>query len=206
MPPLHRLSATSDIEEFVDGFERASGYRVPADRSDSSMTFGMRRRGRIIGGVMIRRQAPFRTMTLIPEAARPPVASAIEGTNTVELTCVWLDRAHRNGLRSVLLWYGIYLVTGRAGGDHLLFGTGSASLRRLYMIGKPRLLYSGPVTIGGREMHGWVFHAPPSYRRTALLRLIPYKLGFLRPAAQRSGHFDGRADFEFYSVGVAEEQ
>lgn len=183
MPILHRLSATSDIEEFIDGYERASGRRVPADYPHSSMTFGMRRRGRLIGGAIIGQRTPFRTLAFVPEAARTAVASAIEGTDTVELTCVWLDRAHRDGLRSVLLWCGIYLVTGRAGGDHLLFGANSASLRRFYVIGEPRLLYSGPVMIDGQESHGWIFHAPPSYRRKALLRLIPYKLGFLRPAS-----------------------
>jgi short-subunit dehydrogenase len=177
VPVLHRLTRNDDIDEFVACYERASGYRVPLDYLHRGLVFGMRRRGRLIGGVVITGEAPLRTLIRVPEADRAAVAAAFDQRDTVELTCVWIDRAHRSGWRSALFWYGLFLQTGRRGVRHVLFGTESESLYRMYLLGRPRVVYSGPVTVDGTTRHGWIFHSPVAHRWSALTRMTLYKLG-----------------------------
>gem|GEM_PF-302359 len=177
MPVLHRLTEQADIDEFVSSYERASGYRVPLDYMHRGLVFGMRRRGRLIGGVVMTGEPPLRTLIRVPEAARAAVAAAFDERDTVELTCVWIDRAHRSGWRSALFWYGLFLETGRRGVRHVLFGTESENLHRMYLLGRPGIVYSGPVTVDGTTRHGWIFHSPVAHRWPALTRMTLYKLG-----------------------------
>lgn len=178
MPVLDRLTRPDEIGEFADAYERASGYRVPADYLRRCLVFGMRHRGRLIGGVVITGEAPFRTLARVPEPDRDAVAARIDAASTVELTCVWLDPLHRSGLLSAVFWYGLFLESGRRGARHVLFGTESASLHRMYLLGRPQVLYSGPVTVDGQRKNGWIFYSPVSHRWPALTRMTLYKAGW----------------------------
>jgi hypothetical protein len=180
---LHRLIEVGDLNDFAEAYERASGYRVPREYLDRALVFGLRRRGRLVGGVVMTAEAPLRTLVRVPEPQRTEIAATV-GTDTVELTCVWLDRAYRSGLVSALFWFGLFLETGRRGVRHVLFGTESESLQRMYRLGRPRILYSGPVTVDGQDKDGWIFHSPVAHRWPALTRMTLYKLG-LRPPVDR---------------------
>lgn len=178
MSVLDRLTSPAEIGEFAAAYERASGYRVPEDYLRRCLVFGMRHRGRLVGGVVITGEAPFRTLARLPEPDRDAVAARIDAARTVELTCVWLDPLHRSGLLSAVFWYGLFLETGRRGARHVLFGTESASLHRMYLLGRPRVLYSGPVTVDGQRKNGWIFYSPVSHRWPALTRMSLYKAGW----------------------------
>ena len=186
MPVLDRLTRPAEIGEFADAYERASGYRVPEDYLRRCLVFGMRYRGRLIGGVVITGEAPFRTLARLPEPDREAVAACVDAARTVELTCVWLDPLHRSGLLSAVFWYGLFLESGRRGARHVLFGTESASLHRMYLLGRPQVLYSGPVTVDGQRKNGWIFYSPVSHRWPALTRMTLYKAGW-RGLAGASG-------------------
>jgi short-subunit dehydrogenase len=173
---LRQLTTSADINEYADAYERASGYRVPIDYLRRSLVFGYVRRGRLMGGVVMSGQAPFRTLDRIPDAYREQVAAAIDPGDTVELVCVWLDRELRSGLASAVFWYGLFLETGRRGVRSVLFGTESRGLHQMYLLGRPRVLYSGPVTVDGQQRHGWIFHSPVANRWPALRRITLYKL------------------------------
>jgi short-subunit dehydrogenase len=173
---LHRITEVGDLDEFAEAYERASGYRVSPEYLGRALVFGLRRRGRLVGGVVMTAEAPLRTLTRVPAPQRAQIAAAV-GNDTVELTCVWLDPAYRSGLVSALFWYGLFLETGRRGVRHVLFGTESESLQRMYRLGRPRILYSGPVTVDGQDKHGWIFHSPVAHRWPALTRMTLYKLG-----------------------------
>ncbi|HEX6499109.1 MAG TPA: SDR family NAD(P)-dependent oxidoreductase [Micromonosporaceae bacterium] len=177
MPVLHQLIDAREIEEFAEAYHRASGYPVPLDYLHRCLVFGMRRRGRLIGGVVVTGEAPLRTFARIPQPHRAAVEAAVDGTGTVELACVWIDRAHRSGLRSALFWYGLFLESGRRGARHVVFGTESESLRRMYLLGRPQVLYQGPVTVDGQQKQGTIFYSPVSHRWPALLRMTGYKMG-----------------------------
>jgi short-subunit dehydrogenase len=180
---LQRITDAADLAEFAHAYELASGYHVSQDYLCRALVFGLRRRGRLVGGVVMTAEAPLRTLIRIPEPQRHEVAARV-GDDTVELTCVWLDRAYRSGVVSALFWYGLFQETGRRGVRHVLFGTESESLQRMYLLGRPSTVYSGPVTVDGQTRHGWIFHSPVSHRWPALTRMTLYKLG-LRP---RTGH------------------
>jgi uncharacterized protein len=177
VPVLRRLTRARELDEFVECYAQASGYRVPLAYLHRGLVFGMRRRGRLIGGVVITGERPLRTLVRVPEEQRAAVAAAFDERDTVELTCVWMDRAYRSGLRSALFWYGLFLETGRRGVRHVLFGTESRSLCRMYLLGRPRVLYTGPVTVDGTTRHGWIFHSPVAHRWPALARMTLYKMG-----------------------------
>jgi short-subunit dehydrogenase len=185
MPVLRRLTDAHDIDEFLTCYHAASGYQVPPDYLHRGIVFGMRRRGRLVGGVVMTGEQPLRTLVRIPAEQRAEVAAAFDPTDTVELTCVWIDRRYRSGITSALFWYGLFLETGRRGVRHVLFGTESDRLHRMYLLGRPRLLYSGPVTVDGATRHGWIFHSPVAHRWPALARMTLYKAGSprLRQAA-----------------------
>jgi short-subunit dehydrogenase len=174
---LSRLTRLDEIGEFAAAYERASGYRVPEDYLHRCLVFGMRHRGRLIGGVAITGEAPFRTLARLPEPDRDAVTARIDVARTVELTCAWLDPACRSGLRSAVFWYGLFLESGRRGARHVLFGTESASLQRMYLLGRPHVLYTGPVTVDGQRKNGWIFYSPVSHRWAALTRMTLYKAG-----------------------------
>lgn len=181
---LRQLSTSAEIEHYADAYERASGYRVPTEYLRRSLVFGYIRHGRLMGGVVMSGQAPFRTLDRIPDAYREQVATAIDPRDTVELVCVWLDRELRSGLASAVFWYGLFLETGRRGVRSVLFGTESRGLHQMYLLGRPRVLYSGPVTVDGQQRHGWIFHSPVANRWPALRRITFYKLRRgRRPAA-----------------------
>jgi short-subunit dehydrogenase len=173
---LRQLTTSAQIDEYAEKYERASGYRVPVDYLHRSLVFGFVRNGRLLGGVVISGQSPFRTLQRIPEPYRTKVAAAIDPSNTIELVCVWLDPALRSGPASALFWYGLFLETGRRGARSVLFGTESRGLYQMYLLGHPRVLYSGPVTVDGRQRHGWIFHSPVAHRWPALRRMTLYKL------------------------------
>lgn len=180
MPVLHQLTTARDIDDFADAYERASGYRVPVDYLLRGLVFGMRHRGRLIGGVVVTGQAPFRTFERIPQPYRGAVEAAVDPSDTVELACVWIDRAYRSGWRSALLWYGLFLESGRRGVRHVVFGTESPGLQRMYMLGRPTVLYEGPVTVDGQRKEGRIFYSPVSHRWPALTRMTLYKMGVAR--------------------------
>jgi short-subunit dehydrogenase len=177
VPVLHQLTDAREIDEFAKAYAAASGYWVPIEYLRRCLVFGMRRRGRLIAGVVITGSAPFRTFQRIPESEQEAVSSAVDEKDTVELTCVWIDRKHRSGLRSALFWYGLFQEAGRRGVRHVVFGTESASLRRMYLLGRPRVLYEGPVTVDGQRKQGWIFYSPVANRWPALRRMTLYKMG-----------------------------
>jgi hypothetical protein len=167
VPVLRQLTDPREIDEFAKAYAEASGYWAPVEYLRRCLVFGMRRRGRLIGGVVMTGSTPFRTFERIPRPQRDAVAAAVDGADTVELTCVWIDRRYRSGLRSALFWYGLFLETGRRGVRHVVFGTESPGLHRMYLLGRPRVLYEGPVTVDGHRKHGWIFSSPVAHRWSA---------------------------------------
>ncbi|MGH8890898.1 MAG: SDR family NAD(P)-dependent oxidoreductase [Acidothermaceae bacterium] len=176
MKVLSQLTTSAEIDEYAEKYEQASGYRVPIDYLQRSLVFGFVRKGRLLGGVVISGQAPFRTLQRVPEPYRTQVAAAVDPSDTIELVCVWLDPSLRSGPASALFWYGLFLETGRRGARSVLFGTESRGLYQMYLLGHPRVLYSGQVTVDGRQRHGWIFHSPVAHRWPALRRMTLYKL------------------------------
>jgi len=176
MKVLRQLTTSAEIDEYAEKYERASGYRVPIDYLRRSLVFGFVKKGRLLGGVVISGQAPFRTLQRIPEPYRTQVTTAVDPSDTVELVCVWLDPTLRSGPASALFWYGLFLETGRRGARSVLFGTESRGLYQMYLLGHPRVLYSGQVTVDGRQRYGWIFHSPVAHRWPALRRMTLYKI------------------------------
>jgi short-subunit dehydrogenase len=176
MPLLHQLTTAAEIEEYAAEYEKASGYRVPIEYLHRSLVFGFVRGGRLRGGVVMSGASPFRTLQRVPEPHRAAVAAAIDPDDTIELVCVWLNPALRRGLTSALFWLGLFLESGRRGARSVLFGTESRGLCEMYLLGRPRLLYSGEVTVDGVRKHGWIFHSPVAHRWPALRRIALYKL------------------------------
>jgi hypothetical protein len=176
MGVLQRLTTSAHIEDYAAEYEKASGYRVPIDYLRQSLLFGYVRQGRLLGGVAISGSSPLRTLQRVPEPHRTEVAAAIDPHDTVELSCVWLNRELRSGPASALFWFGLFQESGRRGVGSVLFGTESARLCEMYLLGHPRVLYSGPVTVDGQQRHGWIFHSPVAARWPAMRRMTLYKL------------------------------
>jgi short-subunit dehydrogenase len=173
---LRQLNTEDDIAAYADAYEKASGYRVPLEYLRRSLVFGFLRKQRLVGGVVMSGAPPFRTLQRIPEPQRTAVAAAIDPDDTNELVCVWLDRSLRGGIVSAIFWLGLFIETGRHGARFVLFGTESRGLYEMYLLGRPRVLYSGRVTVDGIERHGWIFHSPVSHRWSALRRIALHKL------------------------------
>jgi short-subunit dehydrogenase len=187
MALLRQLTAAADIDDYAAAYHRASGYRVSREYLRRSLVFGYLHRGRLVGGIVMSGQAPFRTLERIPDDCRAAVAAAIEHADTVELTCAWLHPSLRGRVRSIVFWFAVFAEMGRRGAASVLFGTESRGLCRMYALGRPHLLYEGPVTVDGVRRHGWIFHGPVRDRWAALARIALDKLqrrrGRTRPAA-----------------------
>jgi short-subunit dehydrogenase len=176
MTVLRQLTAAAEIDEYAAAYAEASGYRVPIEYLRRSLVFGFVRGGRLLGGVVMSGQAPFRTLDRIPDGYREAVSAAVDAADTIELVCVWLHPTLRGSVLSALFWFGLFLETGRRGVRSVLFGTESRRLYAMYLLGRPRVLYSGPVTVDGVQRHGWIFHSPVAHRWSALRRMVLYKL------------------------------
>lgn len=172
---LEHLTEPGQLRDYVDRYERAAGHRVPTGYLRRSTVFGFRHRGRLVGGGVMATGRPFRTLERIPQPARDVVAARVDPDDTLEITCVWLDPAVRRGALSALFWYGLFLETGRLGVRTVLFGTSSPGLHRLYLCGRPTVLYEGPVVVGGVDRRGWVFLSPVNHRWPALTGMTAYK-------------------------------
>ncbi len=71
MPVLPRLTEAPDIDGCL---------------AHRSLVFGMRRRGRLVGGVVMTGEPPLRTLMRVPQAERAAVAAAFDDADTVELS------------------------------------------------------------------------------------------------------------------------
>ena len=185
---LSLLATKAQLAEYRRAYAEASGYHVALDYLERSVVYGLRLRGRLVGGVVMSTLSPLRTLQRIPEPDRSRVEAMLDLDDTVELTCVWLAPSARRGALSALFWFGLFLETSRHGVRTVLFGTESYRLHRLYLLGKPDVLYSGPVVVDGQELTGWIFRSPVAHRWPALARMTVYKTARdlrrrLRPAA-----------------------
>jgi hypothetical protein len=180
---LQRLTTDAELVQYVERYAEASGYRVPLDYLRRAVVLGLVRDGRLLGGVVMSRVAPFRTLQRIPESDRAAVTARVDLADTVELACVWLDRDIRSGALSALFWFGLFLESGRRGARTVMFGTESPRLRDLYLCGRPTTVYAGPVVVDGVERAGWVFLSPVRHRWPALIRMTVYKA--LRDVSRR---------------------
>src|SRR5688500_13089633 len=151
---LTRLEGDAELTEYRERYAAQSGYRVPLDYLRRSTVYGFRRRGVLIGGVVMATDRPLRTLDRIPEAERPGVAALLPDGDVVELTCLWLAPDLRHGWRSALLWAGLFRELGRQGRAHTLFGTEAPGLQRLYRAARPDVVYEGMVVVDGVERYG----------------------------------------------------
>jgi hypothetical protein len=172
---LSRLDGEAELIEYRERYAAMSGYRVPLDHLRRSNVYGLRRRGVLVGGVVMATDRPLRTLARIPEERRPEVAGLLPDGDVVELTCLWLAPELRHGGRSALLWAGLFLELGRQGSAAALFGTEAPGLQRLYRAGRPDVVYEGPVVVDGIERYGWVFLGSVAERWSALYRVVWHK-------------------------------
>lgn len=150
------VRAPHELDAFAVGYERVSGYRVPRDYLALADVFVAKRHGRVVGGFALNVDPPFRTEARLPDTEKSRLASAFAAANTVELTCVWLDKDVRGVVTSAVLWANLVWRAARRR-THVVFGTEVDQLRRLYEMTHPHLLYDGQVCVDGRERRGWVY-------------------------------------------------
>jgi hypothetical protein len=185
LPHLRPLCGDDALRLFADAYEQASGYRVPEAYLRSSQVLGMVIRGRLIGGGVLSRAVPLRTLQRLPEPERNELSSRLAGRCVVDLTCVWLRAGRRGGALSGLFWCDLLRRIQATGAEVVLFGTEQPGLYRFYRTTHADLLYHGPVTVDGQERVGWVFLKENGSLWPVLVRMALYRVG--RRARRRIG-------------------
>ena len=148
------LSTGEEREEFRRGYEAnaagRSGARlrtsVPLEYVATSRAVGCFRGGRLLAGYVLRYEAPFRCLRVVPEdvqEASPLLRGAAEG-DLCELTCIWRNDGISPSAFGLKVWPRI-VRDSALGGRRYILGLGfDNKMNDTYQVCSPALIYRGP--------------------------------------------------------------
>lgn len=130
----------------------------------------LKHRGKVVGGYVVRSEAPFRYLQIVPPGRT--LERELDLNDTVETTHVWLEKSVPTWAR--VLFYG---VMGRdafgTGKRWFLGGSSEERLMRQQMVALPNLLYYGP-GLDGDEVRpdAWLYYGDRHEARRGIFRGI----------------------------------
>ncbi|MEL6612737.1 MAG: hypothetical protein AAFQ53_11630 [Bacteroidota bacterium] len=176
-PVLRRLTNPAALDRYADASVASSGLEVPRNylHSPDNKVFGVFFRGELIGGFLLGAPPIYRTLSCIAESAdygRLLAEMQGKGQHT-EICCFFIELAHRRNPRlNLIVWLYLTYAIRRHSRAHLLFGTNSSSLAKLYgRTHRSRPFYTG--TVGGNRT--FVFHSTRSGSVRGMLEIIRHK-------------------------------
>lgn len=158
LPTCTRTTDRDTLARYASHYSEISGHATTVEDLDQpgQAVRVLELDGRIVGGFVVRWQAPFRYLAMKP--AEEELLAEIDLEDTIETTRNWMSRGLPKSARA--LFYATMVLEGLMSGKRYgLGGTASPRIRDMHMRYLPEMLYVGPLLNpdGHVNPHGWLY-------------------------------------------------
>ena len=174
-PSFTSLHQNHDLDRFAECYTACSGFNVPSEYYATNQVFGIRLRGKMVGGFVLASGNTLRTLEVFagPEHREALYQTVRQSAPPTELCCFWMAPAcRRNVLFNFFIWCCVAYALQRYGTPQLVFGTNSVRLAALYSnASKSKLLHTDYLN----HKRTFVFAGPRQYCLLGVAQILCHK-------------------------------
>ncbi|MEM1217883.1 MAG: hypothetical protein AAGH79_03190 [Bacteroidota bacterium] len=178
VPHLKQVKQAKELEQYSQTYEQYAGLPIPTTylNNPHNRIFACYHQNKMIGGFILGQGERLRTVEVFAEEkARGPLYQRFAPIHTyTEITCFWMSPTIRkHTLLNTFVWLALTYCMQRYSNAHILFGTCSTPLARLYGITEKSRLIHQDVMEGKRT---YIFESAKKESLLGFLEILRYKL------------------------------
>ena len=178
VPQLKQIKQAKELEQYSQTYEQHAGLPIPVAylNHPGNRIFACYHQDKMIGGFILGQGVRLRTVEVFAEEkARGLLYQRFAPIHTyTEITCFWMSPAIRkHTLLNTFVWLSLTYCMQRYSNAHILFGTCSTPLARLYGITEKSRLIHQDVLEGKRT---YIFESAKKDSLLGFLQILRYKL------------------------------
>lgn len=140
---MERIINKTDLLAFKNRYQHLSRLEVPLKYLMNTEVYVIRDGPKMIAGFVLGKTAPYRTVDVfISDKNKTSLPDCFASEKFCELCCFWIDEAYRNkGIATAKIWMSMAKAISNQEKEHILYGTNSNGLAKIYGYPKVSLLF-----------------------------------------------------------------